>query len=240
MAVDISELQAIDFALGAFVLSAFVGMAANGPDNYVRFLSRPAKEKIYRVDHDDAKALLDKIAADKKGDGSTVTPSAENRPDLPVIGYYRKPGISNGDLISVSGMGRIRYSDDLLTALGVMTMPISLDYSMTFAAWDKPTLDKMCLAWYVRMAAYRRARFIYPVKIADEILEVPVALSDNKTVMFSDASMPTSEQRLLAVTTALTLVTQAVAGEAITPIDSIEVHGITENYISRSFEVERG
>lgn len=261
MALDFSELQAIDFSLGAFIASAFTGLAANGPDNYIRFINRPVKEKIYRVDHMDAKELIEKIAADKSGAGSTATippDSDEYRPDLPVIGYYRKPGISNGDQISVSGMN-IRVSGDgqdatfsgdiaLLTGeeillneeevfVDILTMPITLDYSVTFAAWDKPTLDKLILAWYLKLVRFKRARFIYPVKLGTKVISVPVRITDNKTVMFSDASMPMSEQRLLAVTTAITLDTQAIAGEEITPIESIEVWGITEAYIARVFDV---
>lgn len=222
--LDTTELQAVDFALGAVIASAFDDLAENGPANYVRFLQREIPAKIFRTEHADPKELIDKITADKKGEGDS------KRPDLPVVGYFRKPGLTNGESVTVSGQ-RLRWNEQLLHAYKLGTMPVSLDYAMTFAAWDKPTLDKLCLAWYARMTRQKRVRFIVPAKIAGDILEVPAVINDPKQIMLSDASMMSSEQRLYAVTTGITVNTQALFGDAINPLTEFEVWGITREYI---------
>lgn len=229
MAYDMTELQAVDFALGAVIASAFTGLSEVGPANYVRFLQRPVVEKIYRTEHADAKELLDKITSDRIGSSSGA--DAQNRPDLPLVGYFRKPGLTNGDFIAVSGK-RLRWSESLLNALHVATLPVTLDYSMTLAAWDKPALDKLCLAWYAKVAWLKRTRFIVPAKVGGEILDVPAALTTPKEILFSDASVLASEQRLYAVTIGLQIQTQVIVGEAIDPITEVEVWGITNEYIS--------
>lgn len=234
MPIDTTELQAVDFALGAFIASVFEDMAQNGPANYIRFLSRPVNEKIFRTDHQDAKELLDKITADKKGTG------ADKRPDLPIIGYFRKPGFSNGESISVSGK-RLRWAggaNDLDNPYKITTMPINLDYTVTFAAWDKPSLDKICASWYSFVARKRIQKFVVPSKIGEDVMLVPAYINDPRNVFLSDASMQPSEQRLYACTLALQVNTQLICGESLTPVEEMEVWGITREYISRAYDIE--
>lgn len=231
MAIDTTELQAVDFALGALIASMFDNMAPNGPENYVRFLSRDIKDKIFRTEHTDAKDLIDKISADKKGAAST------KRPDLPVIGYYRKPGFTNGDDISVSGK-RIRWAggiEDMDNSYKVTSLPISLDYTLTIAAWDKPSLDKVCAAWYAYTGRNRKLRFFVPAKINEDVMVVPANIRDPKNVLFSDAS--TTDQRIYACTLSFTVVTQMLAGESINALTELEVWGFSREYISRAFEI---
>jgi hypothetical protein len=230
MAIDTTELQAVDFALGAVIAAAFADLAPNGPANYVRFLSRPAKEKIFRTEHDDAKAFVGKIAADKKGAGT------EKRPDLPLVGYYRKPGLTNGESTSISG-NRQWWNEHYLRAYGLTTLPVALDYTVTMCAWDKPSLDKMAVAWYYFLARKMVTAFQVPVKIGGEVLSCNAFINDPKTIMLSDASMPSGEDRLYALSCAMQVNTQLLCGEEITPLTEIEVWGFTEAYIRHGGDV---
>jgi len=117
------------------------------------------------------------------------------------------------------------------------TLPVALDDSMTFAAWDKLSLDKLCVAWYFAMAKQPMKRFPIPVKIGTEVLSTYGFINDPKTVMFSDASMQANEGRLHAVTYAIQVNAQVIAGEEITPLTEIEVWGITEAYIRHGGDV---
>jgi hypothetical protein len=231
MGYDITELQAVDFALGAVIAASFDGLAETGPGNYIRFLQRATTEKVYRVDHSDGADLLKKISTDKKGAGA----DAQKRPELPVAAYFRKPGLNNGDARAVA-WNKTVFDEELLRSYRLSVLPVSLDYSMTFAAWDKPTLDKMVLAWYAYIARKGRmhSRFIVPTRVGADVFETPANVMDPRTIMFDDASAESSERRLYAVSTDFTINTHVLVGEAVTHIDEITVHGIVHEYIRHS------
>lgn len=236
MANDITELQAVDFALGAVLSNSFNALAANGPENYKAFLGRPIREKVFRAEHEDAGALVRKIANAEKGEGAAAGSDGQRPPVLPVIAYFRKPGFSNGDE-QARVLNKIAWNESLSASLRISMLPVSLEYSMTFAAWDKPTLDKMQLAWYAFVAGRRNSRFIVPSLNGGEILEIPASLLDPKTIMFIDSSPEKSEVgRIYSVSTEFTINTQVVTGDAVTVPDEIEIHGITTDYITRAWE----
>lgn len=234
MSYDITELQAVDFALGAVIAASFDDLAESGPGNFVRFLRRATTEKVFRVDHLDGADLLKKIAIDKKG----ATADAQKRPELPLVAYYRKPGLTNGDHRAVA-WNKTVFDDEILRSYRLSVLPVSLDYSMTFAAWDKPTLDKMALAWYAYIARRGRvnSRFIVPSKVGEDVFETPANFLDPRTVMLSDSSPDASERRLYAVSTDISINTHVLVGEAVSHIDEITVHGIVHEYIRHSRSV---
>lgn len=77
----ISDLQAVDFAMGAVLVGAYDGLNDNRPEAFARFLDREPKEKIYRVENEDPPGLLRRITGNKQ--------KGKDRLDLPVIAYYR-------------------------------------------------------------------------------------------------------------------------------------------------------
>lgn len=242
MANDITELQSIDFALSAVIANAFTSLASNGPENYKSFLTRPIKEKIFRADHGDAGELVRKIANAEKGEGAAAGSTGAKPPVLPVVAYFRKPGLSNGDF-QASILNKNMFNEALLGSFKVSILPISLDYSMTFATWDKPTLDKMQLAWYHYIAQHGRknSRFHHPVKIGSgldaETVMVPASFLDPKSVMFSDSSPEKdSVGRIYSVSTDFSITTQVLVGELVTIPDEITIVGITTSYISGESE----
>jgi len=211
---DLSELKALDITLGVVISSTFDELAQNGTKDYKEFLSRPIKEKIFRADHEDAGGLARKIVNAGKGQNYTVEPQPlEKKPVLPLVGYYRKPGMNNGDVYAKRDKKTV-WNNDLSKTYDIARLPVSLNYSMTFAAWDIPTLDKMQLAWYYYVINY--ARFAYPVLIADETQEVMAKISDPKSLFFSDTSpLKQSFGRIYSVSIDLTVVTEVLVGEAV-------------------------
>lgn len=231
MAYDITELQAVDFALGAVIAASFDGLAESGPGNFVRFLQRSITEKIFRVDHLDGADLLKKISTDKKG----AETDAQKRPELPLVAYYRKPGLNNGEA-RARAWNKTVFNEALLTSYELSVLPVSLDYSMTFATWDKPALDKMALAWYAYIARPGRAhsRFIVPTKVGEDTFETPANIEDPRTVMFSDVSPDAGERRLFAASCDFVVNTHVLVGEAVSHLDEITIHGIVHEYIRHS------
>lgn len=219
----ISELGAVDVALGVLIASAFDGLGDSGPEDYRHFLSRPMKEKVFRTQHDSALALVKKVAASKKGGAGSP-----GVPDLPLVAYYRKPGLTNGDEYA-NILGKVMWNDQLTQAYRASVLPVALDYSMTMCSWDKLTLDKMQLAWYARVS--RTPRFVVPFKIDEDLFEQPARVTAARSVLFTDASEDTGESRLWAVNTGFTVVACVMSGAPVTVPDSLEIWGICRKYI---------
>lgn len=233
MSYEISEMFALDVSVGAFLAKAFDGFAANQPEGFAKFVSRDPKSRVVRCDHDTPTTLLRRISEGKKGDAGT----GGKIPALPFIAYYRKPGIVSGD-------DKARVVDQTVwteegRAIKISILPVTVDYNITFVASDKLTLDKMQLAWYsfISKGGRRTSRFEVPYKIAGEINNVGASVLDPKTVMFSDASLEREDRRVFAVDMAITINTQVLIGEAVTPITEIEIWGITTSYITSSYTV---
>lgn len=230
---EITELQAVDISLGGVFAAAYDGLGATGPENYKRFCTRPIAEKIFRTQVDSPDELVRKIAASKKGQGRSSTPPTpgEHLPDLPVIAYFRKPGMTNGDDFTRISE-KVMYDEALEKQFRLTFCPVALDYSIIMAAWDKPTLDKLQIGWYAHTVKNCRkgARFVVPYLLDGSPFEIPAWVTTPRSVLFTDSSLPTSEGRLYAVSAGLTVNTFVLVGQAVT-IPPFEVWGIARNYV---------
>ena len=52
----ITDLQAVDFAVGGVLAGAYDGLKDDKPKAFCRFLKRPVKDKIFRCDNDTPRA----------------------------------------------------------------------------------------------------------------------------------------------------------------------------------------
>ena len=137
----VSDLQAVDFGFGRVLVAAYEGLAPRGPAAFQRFLSRDNATKIFRADNEDLRTLLIRIAG-KVSNGNAL-------PDLPVIAYYRSPGLSGSDEKPRS-YDLTRYSDEGTTKIKLTAVPVEISYSIAFCAWDKPTLDSLTMVGVYR------------------------------------------------------------------------------------------
>jgi len=210
---EFSELQAVDFALGAYIVGAFTGLNPDtGPKQWREFLSRASNKKIYREDADGPDEFLKRLSS--SGKTETIIDGVKNKlPQLPVVYFYRKPGMTNGEARNFPS--RIVTTEDGTKRFELTVSPLSLDYHIVFASWDKLSLDKMQLAWY--QYVIKLSRFTVQFEIAGEALEVPAVVNDPKTIMFADISIPRTEGRLFAVDSTLTIETSIFFGAEVTP-----------------------
>ena len=111
----VSDLQAVDFGFGRVLVAAYEGLAPRGPAAFQRFLSRDNATKIFRADNEDLRTLLIRIAG-KVSNGNAL-------PDLPVIAYYRSPGLSGSDEKPRS-YDLTRYSDEGTTKIKLTAVPV--------------------------------------------------------------------------------------------------------------------
>ncbi len=217
---EFSELQAIDFSLGAYIMGAFEGLNPNtGPKQWREFLTRAVNKKIFREETDTPAEFLKNLSS--SGKTETVVDGVKLRlPQLPVTYYYRKPGMTNGDARNFPN--KVVTTDG--TKLFDITMsPLVLDYHIVFAAWDKLSIDKMQIAWY--QYVIKKTRFTIQYELAGEAFDVGAAVQDPYTIMFSDISIPKTEGRLFAVDTLLTIGTSVLFGAEVSPPQIITIEG---------------
>ncbi len=149
MANQISELMGVDYAFGKHINKAFEGLSNAGPPDWKRFFAKPEEEKLFRGGFETPGDIIAMISRGKKCErienGKTI-----NQANLPVIAYHRKPGMSNDDKKGeILPFRPLQHNDE---DFSMAIMPLILEYKVAIVAWDKPTLDKMQLAWYLFFA----------------------------------------------------------------------------------------
>ena len=227
---EISELQAVDFALGDYISKAFIGIApTDGPALFRQFLSADVKAKIFRTDESEPLGVLKEYM--KKVSPGNETETRDGKPvnikkmmgKLPIIAYGRKPGLQVDPerayySTSVSQPPEaLALSTDKTHEVGIH--PLTLTYTMLFLAWDKLTLDKMQVAWVIYAATH--SKFAVKYNILGTEYAVDGKVTDAKNAIFSDVSMPPEEGRLWAVSLDLMIKTDVVSGNGVTLVDPV-------------------
>lgn len=239
-AASITDLQAVDFALGDVIASAFACLAMEGPENYQRFLARELKEKIFYARNDDVQSILYKISKRQKGTGVNNSENTEDKnvssPDLPCVVYYREQGLVGDTNQKPVVFEAVRLAegateitgDGSHNAMRLTTLPLTLTYSLLFLAWDRATIERIGLAWAAHTTPLGRkySRFMVPYDLSGERLEVPASLNAPREILTSSEAMLDGGQRLWGARTMVEVNTQAVYGEALTVPTPRLVYGI--------------
>lgn len=201
---EYSELQSVDFAMGEFIASAFEGLSkTTGPKEWKEFLSRATAAQIYRHD------------AATPGDFIKALQSSKKKISLPAVYYFRKPGYTNVNDRSKPIRGRYSWGEDLARVYNLHLLHIDLDYSIVFVAWDKPSLDKLCLGWYAYMTTHDT--FAAKYRMGEDIMNVPCTVLDHTNLTITDSSEPAENGRLFAASTNYTVHTMVMFGAEIAP-----------------------
>lgn len=221
----ISDLQAVDFAMGGVIVGAYDGLDDSKPEAFRRFLQRAPKDKIFRAENEDPLSLLRRIAQQKGGESRD---QKKVLPDLPVVAYYRAPGIM-GSMEKPVVLSVDRYADDMQQGLNISTIPVTLSYALLWCAWDKPTLDKLTLAWFCHVAqrGRRHSRFVVPYMLGDEAVEIPASLSAPREIQADNASADQGQGRLWAARTLVEVNTQVLCGRKVKIVDEITAFGMS-------------
>lgn len=222
---ELSELQAVDFGLGHTIVTAFDGLAAVGPVNYKKFIARDSNKQIIRHDFDAPQDFISSYIGDRKGSKTVDSNTTTNVLDLPVIAYCRKPGISTEEGRGGIIHEKIRWDEALEKAFKLSVFPLTLQYSLMMLAWDKPTLDKLQLAWHAFLSNRKAKNHVFEVTylIDKQPLNVNAFIQDPTVIETTDISLPKGEGRVFAVEQTLTVTSQVLFGEAV-EIGDVEVH----------------
>ncbi|MGE9984882.1 hypothetical protein [Desulfovibrio sp. SGI.169] len=215
----ISDLQAVDFAVGGVIVGAYDGLRDDKPEAFRRFLNRPARDKIFRAENEDPPSLIRRIARHN--------PGKKKVPDLPVVAYYRSPGIVGNQNEKPVVLDVERHIDDTPRAMRLSSIPVTLSYSLLWCAWDKPTLDKITLAWFAYVAHRGRkySRFSVPYRLGSEPIEIPASISVPREIQADNASGEQAEGRLWAARALVEVNTQVLYGREVQPVDEITALG---------------
>lgn len=216
----ISDLQAVDYAFSGVIAGAFEGLGDDGPEAFRRFLKRPVKEKVYYVKNDEIQEVLRKIARRESEPGKAG-------PDLPAVVYYREPGLTGDqnqkpvvlEATRFDGSPAI-YGQD--KAMRMSTLPLTLTYSLLFLGWDRPTVDRMGLAWlgYIAPVGRKHSRFLVPYLVDGEQIDVGATINAPREILTSGESLDDG-QRLWGSRTMVEINTQALYGKSVQVQDYI-------------------
>lgn len=221
---DISDLEAVDFALSGVIAGAFENLADAGPQAWRRFVSRSAESKIFFAQNEDVQAVLRRIAR------SVNDKPDRSGPDLPVVVYYRDNGLGGDSNQYTTINNAQRFVSEgpeglEAKAMRLTCLPISLNYSLLFLAWDRPTLERMVLAWwgYIVPLGRKHSRFLVPYVLAGESLEVGANIAAPRDVITSSENLGDGGQRLWGARTTCEVTTQALYGAVFTTPDYVHL-----------------
>ena len=182
---DISDLEAVDFRLGKLLVDCFSDLAPTGPAEWQRFIAREPKSKIFLAKNSDVQAVLRKLTQHEDE-------PERGGPDLPVVVYYREQGIAPDSNQHPQVIRAVRFDDqetiwDYDKAMRTTTIPITLTYSLLFLAWDRPTIDRMALAWWghVIPLCRRHSGFSVQYKWNEDIVDVPCSINAPREILTS-------------------------------------------------------
>ncbi len=240
MSNEFSELFAVDVCLGAQILKAFDGLSG-GPREFQEFLSRPPDKKVMRHDADTVQAFMANYIADAKAaTTNTVGGHRVNVPLLPVCWYGRKPGLASSDVHIEGPYNKwvVVWSDpttgeDPDFFANMRMLSVALTYKLAFVARDKPSLDKLLLAWFVFLAdtRARNHKFAVPylVRTADGQSGVvaslpPAEIRDPKSCAFEDES----GDGFFAAATNLEVHAPVLVGQEVDVVDPIRLQWAIE------------
>ena len=96
-------------------------------------------------------------------------------------------------------------------------------------AWDKLTLDKLQVAFY----AYMAGNNLFPItyQIGTELYETRATIRDNRSILFTDASISAKEGRMFAVEAEREISAQVIFGKEVTVPDELTLTGVHVGYV---------
>lgn len=228
----------MDFAMGHYIAGAYPQtQESKGPKNWVAFCKRPLKHKIIRGSFDtveDTLSAIEKAKQDSKAAGNVHY----NPVNLPIITYSRGRPVTPSDPDAASIQDRKVMEtltvdeneiDRVAQFLKMQFIQVDLDYKVTFLAYDTLTLDQMQLNWLFYCVAYSRIK--YSCEIDGEKIDLIGTIVDSKTPAFEDISLPSSANRVYAISFNLTLRTYVANGYRVEVKDPISLEFIQGQHI---------
>ena len=221
MSNEFSELLAADISFGNHILGAWTGLsAAKGPAEFCEFLTRASNQQVIRHDADSCQSFLKDYIAAGKGKTTAAGGQLVNYPILPVCWYCRKPGlVSSEDMNNAGPYNRWQtlWNDNEDVSLTARALILTLSYKLAFIARDKPTLDKLNLAWYSYVSDRRSGNHKFTVKyrIQDKDIDLKAEIIDPITCSIDEEAGVSDAGNFFATSTMVEVNVQVLFGDLV-------------------------
>ncbi|MET4696630.1 hypothetical protein [Endozoicomonas lisbonensis] len=221
---DVSELAAVDFAFGARILDAFREVdGGHGSWHFQQFMKRDGKDKVFRGEFLEPKEFVANLQAYMK-QAESEGKRDYNQATLPAVYYYRDLSMASADPEAGNLVLRDTVYDlNLENATMLSMVRMNLTYKVVFIAPDKPTVERMAMAWYFKIANTKQGghKFQVPYDVAGERMQMDCTIFDPQTFQATSVSLPKNEQRLFALECEYEVQAPVLYGESVTVPDSI-------------------
>ena len=226
-----SELHAVDIGLGVHILDAFSDLQVSGPSEFVEYLSRDPKKQVFRHDADDVQGFIKSYMA--SGDSvSTISAGKTVRTaKMPVVYYCRKPGLVSDDENLGGIFNKLRWVLNNETDLHIRLLAVVLTYRLAFITRDKPSLDKMGLAWFSHVSnvvGKGGHKFSIQYKIDEEVLDCNAFIKNPKMITFDDESVTTETGHFFAVGATVEVEAPVIFGDVEVLYDPLRIQALQD------------
>lgn len=220
--------HAVDSGVAKAVNDVFSGAMMIDPreheKRFAAFLERPGQDRVFVGKFDDVTEFLQAVRRASAGRKSVSAEEPNiNRDALPLINLSRGFDITydNGDQ-EIDRHGYADYVDENGMPLAeIEGTQASLNYTVMMIAADKDTLSLMCNTF----AANLRSRLTTNFKVNEVLVRVPVELNcniqDAKSIMFSDMSLPFSQERLYAAQAGIIILADVLTAHEVEAVSTM-------------------
>ena len=221
---DLSELDAVDKALGCHIVDSLRVLSKNcGSHSMQKFLNRESYQQVFRGEAEDPRALVQSLRmyGSQKKAGGEFSSSIQ----LPVIWYYRDMNMTSAEADDGNQwMGACVSSDGSPKKFRVSMSKFLLSYRIAFVAHDKNTAQRLALAWHfwVSDKVGGQHKFTVSYRIQDELFELPCVIQDPQTLTAENISVDhRAESRLFALQVSHDVLVPALYGRQVVTDDPI-------------------
>lgn len=231
MESEFTELFTIDSIMGKYLSEAFTGIKADaGPRSFQEFMGRAVDKRIFLSGYADPLEFLKSLEGGESLSASGP-PATSNLTRLPLVYYYRVPGIQVGE----DKWGRIQaicLNDTGKSDISIM--PAVLQYQVYVLSDNRPALDKIMLALYKHRIVCTGATYKVTANSVP-YSDLPVRILNPADVEFVDATPALIDYRVFGVSMEMQVYAVVFFAESVDALEQIRVSFTLTGFCGRDF-----
>lgn len=219
---EVSDLNDIDAAFCNNILRAFEGVVVSDSRRETRpfseWLKRARSDQIIYGEFDDVASFLSAYQSSQTG--RSQESGQRNKLALPIINVSRSVDFSlyTGEITKdMPWCGRL-VNDANETYAVLSKTHAEISYNVTLISDERHTLSRMSTtlgSWLCLLASHGVTNFKAKTRLADAELVLGAELTDPKSVMFSNVSLPAQENRVYATQAMIEVVADVLVAYAV-------------------------
>jgi len=223
--VDISELDAVDHAIGRHLAAAIESIDKDkGSRDFQLFLKRAPMDQIARGLSKSPSELARKVT--RKSGMRRIADKELNSFAWPMVYYYREIGMGTADGQDTALHHQPEFSwlsPDNLSKYDLTLSEVKLRYRIMIGASSSADLERLLLAWHFYLSKHTSTVIAY--RIQGQEFHLPVVFDTPKQFQADDISVELDEGRLFAVELVHEVLAPVLSGHEVDvpPIPRIEL-----------------